>query len=33
MTPIALGFLVCSWAGVLGLLAWSYRRILGSGRS
>ena len=27
MTPLALTFLVLSWSGVLGLAAWSFRRV------
>jgi len=30
MTPLALGFMVASWAFVLGLTAWSFHRVLRS---
>lgn len=31
MTPLALGFMALSWAFVLGLTAWSFRRVLRKG--
>ena len=32
MSGAAIGFMVASWALVLGLTFWSYRRVLQSGR-
>jgi len=32
MTPLALGFLIASWTGVLGLTAWCFYRVLRAGR-
>jgi len=32
MTPLALGFMVASWTGVLGLTAWCFSRVLRNGR-
>lgn len=32
MTPLALGFLVASWTGVLGLTAWCFYRVLRAGQ-
>lgn len=32
MTPLALGFLIVSWTGVLGLTAWCFYRVLRAGQ-
>lgn len=32
MTPLALGFLIASWTGVLGLTGWCFYRVLRAGR-
>jgi hypothetical protein len=32
MTPLAVGFLVASWTGVLGLTVWCFHRVLKAGR-
>lgn len=32
MTSLALGFLIASWTGVLGLTVWCFHRVLRAGR-